>query len=533
MPYQIEKMVIHSVGQTNIIQLYIRFFLVALIMINFTSTAMAAWETQWIDKFDGTAVNWNNWTAQTQANYNNEVQCYTDDDSSAEQNFEVSNGSLKIIARRQTISCPGLGGQQKSWTSGRINSKDKAEYLYGRIESRIRFLDLKGGTWPAFWMLENRIHEQPIANDNDFANWPNPGAGEIDVWEWFSNNATSYITNFFNTGGCGYEVRYSYPGGGTDVQQWHKYAIEWDANRIAFYIDNIMVTEHDVSNCAQYKEPMYVLLNVAMGGNLGGSIDPTLNLATMEVDYVAHCIPSDTSLSSYCDESTASGESGVAIPVISSTAKTTATTNELYSYTLIATDPDSPTLIYSASNLPYWLNFIAATAELRGTPAASNIGVYPVTLSVSDGITTVSQSFSITVSAPANNSPTITSTTINSQAYTGELYSYTLTATDQDADALSMSATIIPAWLTFNASSGLLSGTPTANDIGSHSVSLLVTDGIDDINQKFTINVAARNTNTETSSSGGGGGSSYVMILLLLINLKFRQYFAKTKQKDN
>ena len=195
-----------------------QYMLTAIILSSLTLPATASWTLQWIDNFDGNGVNWNNWTAQIQANYNAEIQCYTNDESSADKNYDVSNGTLKIIARRQNINCPGLNGLSKSWTSGRLNSKDKQEFLYGRIEARIKFHNLEQGTWPAFWMLENRIHEHPIANDNDFVNWPNPGAGEIDVWEWYAQNPGSYITNFFNTSQCGGEVRYRYPNGTADVQ---------------------------------------------------------------------------------------------------------------------------------------------------------------------------------------------------------------------------------------------------------------------------------------------------------------------------
>lgn len=268
--------------------------------------ALAGWEVNFIDKFSGTSVDWDNWNAQIDANFNNEVQCYTDDDSSVDKNFDVSNGTLKIIARKKQISCAGLNNQSRAWTSGRINGKDKREFLYGRIEARIRFHDLAAGTWPAFWMLENRIAESPRKNDNDFSHWPNPGAGEIDVWEWFANNPNSYITNFFNTGGasCGSEFRHNYPNGPSEVQNWHDYAIEWDENRIAFYMDDILVIEHNIAACPQYKEPMFVLLNVAMGGNLGGAIDPNLNKATMEVDYLAHCTATNQNNATRCNEST-------------------------------------------------------------------------------------------------------------------------------------------------------------------------------------------------------------------------------------
>jgi beta-glucanase (GH16 family) len=278
--------------------------LAAIISIASIPLSFAGWEVTWIDKFDGSGVNWDNWTAQIQANYNNEVQCYTDDETSDQHNYEISNGTLKITARKQDISCPGLGGENKSWTSGRLNSKDKAEFLYGRIEARIRFLNLEKGTWPAFWMLENRIAEDPFKGDNDTANWPNPGAGEIDIWEWFSNDGDSYITNFFNAGSCGSEVRVNYPGGAPDVLSFHTYAIEWTANNITFLFNDVVVAEQDLTNCAQYEEPMFILLNVAMGGNLGGAIDTQLSSATMEVDYVAHCAQSDLNAFEHCNETT-------------------------------------------------------------------------------------------------------------------------------------------------------------------------------------------------------------------------------------
>jgi beta-glucanase (GH16 family) len=270
----------------------------------FSNWLHAGWERTWIDDFSGDSVDWNNWTAQTTANYNNEVQCYTDDESSDLRNYEVSNGTLKIIARRQPISCPGQNGRALDWTSGRLNSKDKAEFTFGRIEARLRFDELRAGTWPAFWMLENRIAEQPINGDNDTVNWPNPGAGEIDIWEWYGANGNSVITNFFNANNCGSETRYNYPGGSPDVQSFNVYAIEYDANSIEFYFNDMLVASHDLRNCPQYEEPMFLLLNVAMGGNIGGQIDSSLDKATLEVDYVAHCVPSDKNQLSNCNKST-------------------------------------------------------------------------------------------------------------------------------------------------------------------------------------------------------------------------------------
>ena len=64
------------------------------------SSAMGSWQLEYIDNFDGTRINKCNWNSQTQENYNAEVQCYTDDGTSANKNYGVSNGTLKIIARK-------------------------------------------------------------------------------------------------------------------------------------------------------------------------------------------------------------------------------------------------------------------------------------------------------------------------------------------------------------------------------------------------------------------------------------------------
>jgi beta-glucanase (GH16 family) len=155
-------------------------------------------------------------------------------------------------------------------------------------------------------MLENRINEQPIAGDNDNVGWPNPGAGEIDVWEWVGKEPNTYVTNFYNAGGgsCGSLQKYSYPGGAAQVQQWHDYAIEWDSSSVKLFINDTLVYNHNVSSCPQYKEPMFVLINLAMGGTFGGPISGSLAQATMEIDYVAHCNPSSSNSASRCNEAT-------------------------------------------------------------------------------------------------------------------------------------------------------------------------------------------------------------------------------------
>ncbi|WP_412972679.1 putative Ig domain-containing protein [Glaciecola sp. MF2-115] len=177
-------------------------------------------------------------------------------------------------------------------------------------------------------------------------------------------------------------------------------------------------------------------------------------------------------------------------PVISSTAVLTVEEGQDYSYTLAATDADGDTLTLAATSLPAWLSFEASTGVLSGTPSEDDVGDHAVTLTVSDGTDTQTQSFTVEVTAIPNVAPLITSVAPTA-ATEGSEYSYTLTATDEDGDTLTMSATTSPDWLTFVASTGVLSGTPATADVGDHDVELSVSDGEDSVSQNFTITVAA------------------------------------------
>ena len=179
-------------------------------------------------------------------------------------------------------------------------------------------------------------------------------------------------------------------------------------------------------------------------------------------------------------------------PVISSTGVSTVEAGSAYSYTLASSDADGDTLTLSASTLPAWLSFDSATGVLSGTPAEADEGDHAITLTVSDGTDEITQAFSIavTVPVPVNNAPAITSTAIT-DAKVDEAYSYTLTATDADNDNLTMSTTIPAAlsWLTFDAATGILSGTPASGDVAATEITLTVNDGSDDTMQTFTITV--------------------------------------------
>ena len=222
----------------------------------------------WSDEFDGTELNRNNWTVEVNGNGggNNELQYYVDNT----KNLEVSNGTLKIHALRENYG-------NKSYTSGRINSKGKQEFKYGKIEARMK-LPRFSGIWPAFWTLG--------ANYNTVG-WPK--CGEMDIMEAINdNNAVfanlhwSYKNTQADTKGKTYDVG--------DRTQWHTYGMEWDENSAAFYVDGYIYEKYSISTQSEmeeFRKAQFIILNLAVGGQLPGyNIDQNSFPATMEVDWV-------------------------------------------------------------------------------------------------------------------------------------------------------------------------------------------------------------------------------------------------------
>jgi len=183
-----------------------------------------------------------------------------------------------------------------------------------------------------------------------------------------------------------------------------------------------------------------------------------------------------------------------------STPTTSVTQGQLYSYAVKVTGPVGATFTITSPIKPAWLNITPGTngnATLSGTPSAA--GSDNVTLSVTDGTSTKTQSFTITVTAldglKFNSTPILSATT-------GSPYSYSIVATNQSntSASLTIGATTKPAWLTLTSTgngTATLSGTPSA--ASSDIVTLTANDGTTTVNQNFTITVAQGGlTKTET-----------------------------------
>ena len=166
-------------------------------------------------------------------------------------------------------------------------------------------------------------------------------------------------------------------------------------------------------------------------------------------------------------------------PVISGAPTTRVVAGQPYSFTPSASDPDGDPLSFSASTRPAWASFDQASGRLSGTPSSSSVGkTTGIVIGVSDGKSSAAlPAFDIEVVAAPNREPLISGVPSPS-VVAGQAYSFTPTASDPDGDRLSFAIQNRPAWASFDASTGRLSGTPTTQHVGTYSaIALSVTDG--------------------------------------------------------
>jgi len=228
------------------------------------TTPPANYTLIWSDEFNGTSIDTTKWTFETgNPNVNNEREYYQ------AANATETNGNLVITAKKETVG-------NFLYTSARMNTLNKVSAQYGRIEARIK-LPLGQGLWPAFWMMGTNITA---------VSWPQ--CGEMDIMEHINANNTIYGTMHWNVNG---PVQYGLTTTVTNLDDYHIYAIDWDANSIRWYVDNTLYCTgnilNSVNNTGAFHLPFFILLNMAVGGDFPGqTIDESKLPASMYVDYV-------------------------------------------------------------------------------------------------------------------------------------------------------------------------------------------------------------------------------------------------------
>jgi len=219
----------------------------------------------WADEFDvDGAPNAANWTAELGNNNgwgNNEMQTYTS------QNAVVSGGSLIITAKKENNG---------SYTSARLQSHNKFDFTYGKVEFRAK-LPTAYGSWPALWMLGSNYQTNA---------WP--ACGEIDIMEYAANVSETTISGTLhypgNFGG-------SANSGNTQLAtpaDWHTYTLIWSPESISWTIDGGAAYKTFINGAQHpyFNWDYFLIMNVAVGGNFTNNYNPTFQQTSMEVDYV-------------------------------------------------------------------------------------------------------------------------------------------------------------------------------------------------------------------------------------------------------
>ncbi|CAI8400093.1 MAG: Beta-glucanase [Polaribacter sejongensis] len=166
------------------------------------------------------------------------------------------------------------GNTVANYTSARIKTEGLYDFTYGTVEVRAK-LPASQGTWPAIWLLGSNFGS---------VGWPT--CGEIDIMEqvgWNKNKVlgTCHWSNNGSYAGFGLEASVS-----NSTSSFHIYKLEWTEGSIKISVDDTEYFEMTTNNSMPFNKDFFFILNVALGGNLGGTIDPNFTQDTMEVDYV-------------------------------------------------------------------------------------------------------------------------------------------------------------------------------------------------------------------------------------------------------
>ncbi|MDH3552898.1 MAG: family 16 glycosylhydrolase, partial [Gammaproteobacteria bacterium] len=250
-----------------------------------------SWELVWSDEFDYEgSVDPDKWSIDEwpARKVNDEDQAYT----ARSKNLRVEDGNLIIEAHKEDYD-------NAVYTSGRVHSMGKGDFLYGRFEVRAKLPNGKG-TWPAIWMLPSNPFEYATTCEEG-ADWQGsstcdawPNSGEIDILEHVGYQMGHVHGTVHNE--AYYWAKWEQRKGrilidGVD-EDFHVYALEWTPERIDIFADGsryfMYVNEGTGWNVWPYDQPFHLILNVAVGGmwgRSGGGIDDTIFPQRMLVDY--------------------------------------------------------------------------------------------------------------------------------------------------------------------------------------------------------------------------------------------------------
>ena len=208
------------------------------------------------------------------------------------ENAFCQNGLLIIESRRERKENPDYDPNSNNWrrnreycqyTSSSITTRRLHSWMYGRFEMRGR-IDTRPGIWPAFWTLGIR------------GRWP--GSGEIDIMEYYRGMLLANAAWAADRRNSPKWDDSRKPITEFDDPNWsekfHLWRMDWDVNSISLYVDDILLNEIDLTQTFNagtdrinpFRQPHYIILNLAIGGTNGGDPSDTRFPSKFEIDFV-------------------------------------------------------------------------------------------------------------------------------------------------------------------------------------------------------------------------------------------------------
>lgn len=194
---------------------------------------------------------------------NNELESYTN------TNHSLVDGMFRIKATKV----------DKDYFSTKIHTAGKFQTTYGRVEVRAK-LPAGQGVWPAIWMLGSNIGT---------IGWPK--CGEIDIMEYVGRDPLSLLHAVHTQSSFG-DTQNKAKTTQADIQNgFHTFGLKWDATSLTFSYDGKDTYTYSPAirnaDTWPFDKPCYLILNLAIGGTLGGPVvDPTIFPQEFVIDYV-------------------------------------------------------------------------------------------------------------------------------------------------------------------------------------------------------------------------------------------------------
>lgn len=252
------------------------------------------YELMWSDEFsqDG-RLDTTFWNYEQGYARNEELQWYQS------ENAYCKGGFLIIEARREQRTNPLYKVGARDWrrsrkfiecTSSSVTTSGKMEFQYGRLEVRAR-IPVAKGAWPAIWTLGSSME------------WPSNG--EIDIMEFYRIKGIPHILANVAWGtNKRWEAKWDSQATPFShfleknpdwASEFHVWRMDWDEKAIRLYLDGELLNETLLSETINgklgkgknpFRQPHYILLNLAVGGINGGADSPQAYPMRYEIDYV-------------------------------------------------------------------------------------------------------------------------------------------------------------------------------------------------------------------------------------------------------